>query len=131
MYAGISSATKSARAGNNLEGLKFRIVNLTGTEDFVDLTAAGLAYGVLVNDPRSGEHASVAFADETKVQVGTGGLAVGQFFTSAATGFAVGVASGAATARLFGRHVGAVAVTSGGIARVLLERWTSQSGQAL
>lgn len=131
MYAGITAATKSARAGNNLEGLKFRIVDLTGTEDFVNLAAAGLAYGVLVNDPRSGEHAAVAVEDETKVQVGTGGLAVGQYFTSAASGFAVGVASGAATARVFGRHVAAVTVASGGIARVLLERWTTQSGQAL
>jgi len=132
MYAGISAPQLSYKAGNDLEGLKFRLVNLTGTENFVDLAAAdNVAAGVLTNDPRSGEHAAVAYTGETKVQVGTGGLAVGQFFTLANSGFAVGVASGAADATVYGRNQAAASIGSGSVARVLLDRWHTTSGQAL
>lgn len=134
MYAGISFPQISKVAATNLEGLKYRLVNLTGTQNDVDLAAANVhGLGVLTNDPRTGEHAAVAFLGYTKVQVGTGGLAIGQHFTSAATGFAVGVSSGAATARLWGRNIGPTAVTSGSIAHVLLFNGTvlTDSGAAL
>lgn len=134
MYAGISFPQISQVAGNNLEGLKYRLVNKTGTLNDVDLAAGNvIGLGVLTNDPRSGEHASVAFLGYTKVQVGTGGLAIGQFFTSAATGFAVGVSSGAATSHLWGRGISPTAVASGSIAHVILYNGTTltDSGQAL
>lgn len=96
MYAGITAPQLSYRAGNNLEGLKFRVVRLTGTGLYVDLAGANqFPSGILTTDPQSGEAAAADYAGQIKVQVG-GAVSPGQLLTTAASGYAVAVASGAA-----------------------------------
>ena len=130
MYAGISGPQLTFRANNNLEGLKYRVVTLNGSLNNVNLAAAGNDGFILTNDPRSGENAAVSFFGETKVQAGSGGLTINQFFAAAASGYAVGVASGAAfNGILLGKALTAAA--SGSLASVLLYKLACHSGQAL
>jgi hypothetical protein len=78
-------------------GLQYRIVELATTEVNA-LTNAGLGggYGVLVTEPKLNEFGSVARCGQVQVRVGSGGLAIGDEITSAASGWATKVVSGMA-----------------------------------
>jgi hypothetical protein len=134
MYGGDTKASQQFRAANNFTGLMFRIVDLTGTSNFVELTTRGEPGFVVMNEPRSGEHLQGAYMGETKVQVGCGGLAIGAAFCSAISGFATQIDSGddvAGRQWLMGRSIDTQTVASGEIARVILNYSNHASGGAL
>jgi hypothetical protein len=80
-------------ASGDLSALLNRIVQ--PLSDFVvGAAVAGNGFGVLKNQPRNGEHAAVATDGITEVRVGAA-VTAGQYLTSAASGWAVGVTSGA------------------------------------
>ena len=83
------------RAATDLSNSQFHLVELTDNALEVDLSAANRGYGILETHPRSGENGAVITWGVTKA---VAGLAVGvnDYITSAATGFAVPVNSGAA-----------------------------------
>ncbi len=109
---------------------QFKIVELNAVAHEVDLTAIHEGYGVVQNEPLIGEAATVIVEGTTKVKCGTGGLAVGQFVTAAATGWAIGTASGDATSRrVFGRAL--IAAASGGFSTILINKQIVSSGSAL
>lgn len=53
-----------------------------------DFAAAKTGFGVVVNNPNTGEMASVVTEGETRVRCGSGGLAVRDLVISAASGWA-------------------------------------------
>jgi hypothetical protein len=65
--------------------------------------AAGLGFGILQNSPRAGEHGTVAVEGESEVRVGLA-VQAGQYCVSAASGWAIGVASTTANVVL-GRYM--------------------------
>lgn len=85
----------SKSAGADLSGDQFKIVTLgAGEVVTVDTTAGGtVSFGVLQNDPKQGEPASVAIGGQTKIQLGAT-LADGVPFTVSATGLAVAPTTG-------------------------------------
>ncbi|MEE8606702.1 MAG: capsid cement protein [Nitrospiraceae bacterium] len=108
---------------------QFKIVELTAVAHEVDLGAANEGYGVVQNEPLLGEAATVIVAGVTKVKVGAA-VVVGDFITSAATGFAVSTDSGDATSRrVFGRCLSAAA--SGGFSTIQIDKQIVSSGSAL
>ena len=128
MYDYITGPARQKRAASNLTGLLSRVVELTGTDDFVDLAGAGAFHGILSTDAQSGEHVSIVKEGSGKVQVG-GAVSVGDRLVSAASGYAVAAASGDALGFLFGRATTAAA--SGSIARFEFELLHVTSGGAL
>lgn len=121
--------TMTFKAESDLTGDQFKIVELTSTAHGVELGAAREGFGVLQNHPKDNEAATVALSGVTKVIVGAA-VSVGNFLTSAATGFAIKTISGDATARrVFGRALTAAA--SGSIATMLIDRQLVSSGGAL
>jgi len=82
----------SAVASTDMRSHQFKIVDLTTTFPKIDLAAARKAFGVLANKPNAGEDAQVVIEGETMVQVGAA-VAVGDWLTSAATGFAAATTS--------------------------------------
>lgn len=68
----------------------------TSAPNVCDFASAGRGYGVVINKPNAGEAASVVREGEVRVQAGSGGLAIGDVVTSAASGYATKVMSGAA-----------------------------------
>jgi hypothetical protein len=92
----------SAVAAASLATRQFHIVELTANPNEVDLAAAKKGYGVVQNHPNSGEAATVAVAGETRCRAGAT-IAVGQYITSAATGYATSVDSASTSVRVVGR----------------------------
>lgn len=130
MAFGNVKETLTFKAASNLDTEQFKIVELTGNAHEVELAVLHGGIGVIQNHPRSGEAGSVALSGITKVRVGTGGVAVGDFITSAATGWAIVTTTGdAASRRVFGRALTAAA--TGGIATMLIDRRVVSSGSAL
>lgn len=83
-------------ATGDLSGLQYRLVDLLGNHG-VTVAGANGGYGVLLNKPRHGEHASVAIKGQTEVRVGAA-VSAGAYVTSAASGWAVTITSGNAQA---------------------------------
>jgi hypothetical protein len=80
-------------AGADLRERQFRFVTV-GAAGAVAATGAGLkADGVLLNDPNTGEAATVAVFGRVIVEVGTGGVTAGAEVASGANGVAVAAAS--------------------------------------
>lgn len=97
-------AARSFIASGDLSGLLYRAVDLLGGANFkVGVAGAGGGFGILLNKPRDGEHASVAVVGEQEVRVGAA-LSAGDYVTSAASGWIVAVTSGAAQ-NILGRMV--------------------------
>lgn len=119
--------TLTFKAASDFSDDQFAIVELTANAHEVELGAAGEGLGVVQNHPQSGEAATVALAGVTKVKCG-GAVSVGQKLTSAATGWAALVTSGALPTRYIGRALTAAA--SGGVATMLIEQSITTSGVA-
>jgi hypothetical protein len=94
-------------ASTDMRSHQFKIVDLTTTFGKIDLAAARKAYGVLANKPNAGEDAQVVTEGETLVQVGAA-VAVGDWVTAAATGFAAATTS-SVDQQILGRVVSAAA----------------------
>lgn len=74
-------------ASGDLSGLQFRIVELVGSNfNKVGHALADQGFGVLLNKPRSGEHATVAVNGSVQVRVGAAST-VGSYCVSAASGW--------------------------------------------
>ena len=70
-----------------------RVVDYIGNANFkIGVAAAGGGMGVLQNKPNDAEHATVAIEGDVQVRVGLA-VQAGQIATSAASGWAVNVAS--------------------------------------
>lgn len=85
--------TRAFVASGDLSGLQFRVVDLVGQFKIGHATA-GRAYGVLLNKPASGEHATVAIRGEIQVRVGSGGCTAGDILTAATSGWGTGYVAG-------------------------------------
>lgn len=93
MSYSISPRMESYVALSDLTLLINRIVQQSG--DFsCDVGQAGVGFGVLTNEPKVGEHAAVA-TDGVVMVRGGAALTAGQYLTSASSGWAVVVTSGA------------------------------------
>jgi hypothetical protein len=75
--------------------MKYTFVSGGTLTQFVPVTVAGVVaitalttYGVNQTKPNTGDHATACVVGETKALVGSGGLAVGDLVTVAASGFA-------------------------------------------
>lgn len=129
MAFGNFNETLRFKAASDFSDDQFKLVELTGNAHEVEVGAAGEGFGVLQNHPQEGEAATVIVAGVSKVIVGAA-VAVGDFITSAATGFIVSTDSGDATSRrVFGRCLTAAA--SGALASVLINKQIVSSGSAL
>jgi hypothetical protein len=73
-------------ASTDLSTSQHKILDMTAAGK-VDLAAAHKAYGVLVNKPKAGEHATVQIGGQAKVRAGAA-VAIGDVITSAASGWA-------------------------------------------
>lgn len=74
---------------------QYRLVELATTEvNAVTHTTTGNAYGVLLNQPKLNEHATVAVEGEVQCFVGSGGCSIGDWITSGVSGWATKVVSG-------------------------------------
>jgi hypothetical protein len=76
------------------QAMKYTFVSGGTLTQFVPVTVAGVlsiapltAYGVNQTKPNTGDHATAVVVGETKALVGSGGLAVGDLVTVAASGF--------------------------------------------
>lgn len=125
-YSGIQTPI-TMRAETDLDTRQFHLVDLGTLANDVVLSAAGGFFGVLKNHPRSLEAATVIHEGVTKVRAGNT-IGVGDFVTSAATGFAIAVGSGDAPTRAFGRALTGVA--SGFLFTMAIERTVTLSGNA-
>lgn len=81
-------------ATGDLSGCLNRIVDLIATDFKVGLALVNGGSGVLANAPKAGEHAAVYTDGVVMVRVGAS-ITSGVFVTSAASGWAVAVTSGA------------------------------------
>ena len=113
-------------AASDLDLHQFKFVDINAANR-CELAAADIGFGVVQNHPRSLEAATVVHMGVTKAIVG-GAVGVGEFMTTAATGFLVTVTSGAVPTLAFGRCL--VAAASGFIATMAIERTTTISGAA-
>lgn len=82
-------------ASGDLSTCLNRIVAQLPVDFVVGLAVAGAGVGVLQNAPKNGESASVATDGIVMVRVGAA-VTAGQYLTSAASGWGVGVTSGSA-----------------------------------
>lgn len=113
-------------ASGDLSGLQYRFVDILA-DNRVGHALANKGFGVLLNQPRSGEHATVQIEGQAKVRAG-GAISVGAVIVSAASGWAaaaggVQVGSGstlAATNVILGRALTAAA--SGSLFTIQLDR---------
>ena len=113
-------------ASGDLSGLQNRFVDILANNR-VGHALANKGFGVLLNNPRSGEHATVQIEGQAKVRAGAS-ISVGQVIVSAASGYAavaggVQVASGSTlspTNVILGRALTAAA--SGSLFSIQLDR---------
>lgn len=84
------------KALNSFNGMQYRIVELAASEpNAADYALARAGYGVLLNTPLRDEAATVVTKGEVRIQVGSGGCAIGDLITNAGTsGFGTRVMSG-------------------------------------
>src|SRR6056297_2573967 len=81
-------------AGADLSAKQFTFVKMNTTDrTVVSAGNADAADGVLMNDPESGQAASVAISGRVRIEVGTGGLTAGDDVGVDANGEAVTAAS--------------------------------------
>ena len=115
----------SAKAGADLTAHQYTIMRLSA-EDTVSVAseaAHSLNVGVLMNNPNTGEAATVQFSGVTKVMAGAA-IAQGLQFTTNGSGRAAGVSSGDLSI-ILGRVIEA-ATADGDIVRCILQpavRW--------
>lgn len=96
-------------ASTDLSTRQYHIINLTGTNNKIDLAAARTGYGILQNKPQAGEHATVAVDGVSKCVAGAA-VSIGDLITAAASGYASVVGSGtAASKQVIGRALTAAA----------------------
>lgn len=118
------------KAEADLDGYQYRVVRGTGTDDYVNVCSqtavtslgARQALGVLQNNPRADEAATVAYSGLSKVVVGNGGMTFGMPVTHNNSGQVIDAVSGAL---VIGRSLETVA-TVGYIGTVMLfppTRW--------
>lgn len=118
-------------ANSDLSAAKFRIVELHSTVGKVEIAAANQGYGVLQNEPKSGEHAAVATIGQTRCQAGAA-ITLGDRVTAANSGFATAVLSGAASPkRLIGRAITTAASGMFFVLELGRETYFPASGAAL
>ena len=103
-------------ASTDMRSHQNKIVDLTSTVFKVDLAAAKAGFGVVANAPNAGENAQVAVDGIQMVRAG-GAVAYGEYLTSAASGFATQITSGASQI-VIGRAMAAAA--SGSLVPVFL-----------
>jgi hypothetical protein len=81
--------TRPFIASGDLSGLQYRIVDLVaGNFNKVGHALADTGFGVLLNKPQNGEHATVAVQGQVQVRVGAA-VTVGSYAASAASGWAL------------------------------------------
>lgn len=128
MAFGSYKDTLTFKAGSDMRGDQFKIVELTANAHEVELSAVGdLPVGVVQNIPNSGEAATVALAGISKAIAG-GAVAAGKKVSAAATGFATQTISGGIEIAVFGRALTTAA--SGGIFSLLIAPSVTVSGDA-
>jgi len=97
----VGEDSKALRALSDFTNMQYRIVELATTEpNACDYAPANGGYGVLMNEPRQYEAATVMFQGECRCRAGKA-IAIGDRITAAASGangsgWATNVASGAA-----------------------------------
>ena len=85
---------ESMVAGADLSALQFTFVKMNTTDSTVIAAGNGeAAFGVLINDPTSGQAATVVTHGRVMIEVGTGGLTAGDLIGVDANGEAVTAAS--------------------------------------
>lgn len=123
--------SESFVAAIDLSAAKFRIVELHTVAGQVTIAAANQGYGVLQNEPKANEHATVATIGITRCQAGIA-VAIGDRITSANSGYATTVLSGAASPkRLIGRAITAAASGMMFALEIARETYFPASGSAL
>lgn len=112
------------RAAADLNAWKYRFVRHTATIGYINtcsetaITSLGplQALGVLQNNPRAEEAATVAFAGLSKVVVGNGGVTAGMFITHNQSAQAINAVSGSV---VLGKSLDTVA-NAGEVATIML-----------
>lgn len=130
-FSGIQTPITMDAAGD-LDLHQFKIVDINAANR-VALSAADIGFGVVQNHPRSLEAATVVHMGVTKVRAGLA-VSVGNFITSAATGFGVAVLSGAAHgANIYVLGRALTGAASGALFTVAIEKtlWNVVSGAAI
>lgn len=104
----------------NQDGSIGKAVELVANQNFkIAYAQAGVGFGVLQNQPKAGEHATVAIAGEVQVRVGLA-VQAGQYAMVANSGWFINVASTTA-ARIMGRYMTSAA--SGMFSTLLIEKY--------
>lgn len=118
-FKAVTMATSS-----DMRTRQFHIVEMaTSAIAICDFASAGNGYGVVVNNPNTGEAASVAVDGEVRVKCGSGGITIGDRITSAASGWATKAMSGAAgPMKILG--IAKVTAASGSLSTVEFMRYT-------
>ena len=109
-------------ASVDLNTSQFHIVDLAATAGKVTIGAANGGFGILQNKPQAGEHATVAVEGMSKCIAGAA-VAVGNYITSAASGYASVVVSNDAGVKVIGRAVTAAA--SGSVFTLEIDRFAA------
>lgn len=105
----------------NQDGSVGHAVELVSGQNFkIAYAQAGGGFGVLQNQPKAGEHASVAIAGEPQVRVGKA-VSAGDFAMVANSGWFINVAS-TTSARIMGRFMTNAA--SGMLATLGIQKFT-------
>ena len=114
--------SESFVASVNLNTSQFHIVDLSTAAHKVTIGAANGGFGILQNKPLAGEHATVAVEGMSKCIAGAA-VAVGNYITSAASGYASVVVSNDAGVKVIGRAVTAAA--SGSVFTLEIDRFAA------
>lgn len=86
--------TRPFIASGDLSGLQYRIVDLVaGNFNKIGHALADQGFGILLNKPQHGEHATVAIAGQVQVRVGAA-VTIGSYCVSAASGWALAAGIG-------------------------------------
>jgi hypothetical protein len=81
-------------ASTDLSAFQYRIVDILA-DNKIGHALAGRGFGILLNAPKANEHGTVQIEGQGKVRAGAA-VAVGDYITSAASGWAVEAVAGAA-----------------------------------
>ncbi len=96
--------TNAGKALSSMSGMQYRIVELATSEpNAFDYAAGGGGFGIIVNEPASGEAATVVSAGEVPCRAGAS-VSIGDYISCAASGaggsgWATAVVSGASLPR--------------------------------
>ena len=119
--------SESFIASGDHSGLQYHIVEILAAHE-VGAAVAGAGFGVLQNKPQNDEHATVAVEGITKVKAGAA-ISVGNYITSAGSGWASAVTSGGSTKKVVGRALTAAA--SGSVFSMEIDRFVSAATLAI